>query len=232
MVAYRICIAFSVKNFFLFPLLDVYIVKGNDMKQIIQTVTVTTLILTSLPVYAITGDEALARFQQRMHGIGRMTGIVSWTSHTGMTYTGSFKYMSPGKIYVKFSNPGGKVVVSNGKRLWIYDSGSNICGVQDLGRSGSGGIAGMVNGYMAIVVSQGSGGYTLKLKNNERTYSEIILYLDGSFMLKKAVLKTTDGEGFSITLRNVDTTAGVVSSMFNFNAPANSQVIKNPLNIR
>jgi outer membrane lipoprotein-sorting protein len=202
------------------------------MKQIIQILTITILVFATLPLYAITGEEALARFQQRMHGIGRMTGIISWTSHSGMTYTGTFKYMSPGKIYVKFSSPGGKVVVSNGKRLWVYDSGSNICGVQDLGRSGSGGIASMVNGYMAIVVSQGSGGYTLKLKNSERTYSEITLYLDGSFMLKRAVLKTPEGEGFSIVLRNVDTTAGVVSSMFNFNVPANSQVIKNPLNIR
>ena len=69
--------------------------------------------------FAITGDEALAQFRGRMNGAGKLTGIISWSHSGGETYTGAFKYMSPGKIYIKFSSPPGKTIVSNGKSLWI-----------------------------------------------------------------------------------------------------------------
>lgn len=181
---------------------------------------------------AITGSEALAKFQGRMYSAGRMTGIIQWSFNSGPPYTGSFKYLAPNKIYIKFSSPQGKVLVANGRKLWIYDPGNNVCAVQDLGGGGSGGIAGMVKGYMGIVTSQGSGGYTLKLKNSDRTYSEIMLWLDSSFFLKKAVLKNQKGDALKVTLSNVSFSTSVMKSLFDFNVPANTQVIKNPLQVR
>lgn len=181
---------------------------------------------------AITGSEALAKFKGRMYSAGRMTGIIQWSYNSGPPYTGSFKYLAPNKIYIKFSSPGGKVLVANGRKLWIYDPGNNVCAVQDLGGGGSGGIAAMVKGYMGIVTSQGGGGYTLKLKNSDRTYSEIMLWLDKSFFLKKAVLKTAKGDALKVTLSNVSFSTSVMESLFDFNVPANTQVIKNPLQVR
>jgi outer membrane lipoprotein-sorting protein len=90
-------------------------------------VAVLTIVIIHPVSYAITGDEALAQFRGRMNSAGKITGIISWSHSGGETYTGAFKYMSPGKIYVKFSSPSGKTIVSNGKSLWIYSSGSNIC---------------------------------------------------------------------------------------------------------
>jgi len=191
------------------------------------------ILFTAAAAHAVTGDEALAKFRGRMGGIGKMTGIISWTAHSGQTFTGSFKYMAPDKIYVKFSNPQGKIIVSNGRRLWVYSPGSNICGVQDLAQgSTSGGIAGMTKDYNAIVTSQGSGGYTVKLKNNAQHYTEIVLILDSSFFLKKAVFKGKEDESFSFTISNVSMTAGVMRSLFDFSVPSNAQVVKNPLNIK
>jgi len=192
------------------------------------------VILTSLCDYsfAITGDEALASFRGRMNSIGKLTGIISWSHSSGETYTGSFKFMSPGKIYIKFSSPSGKVIVSNGRSLWVYSPGSNICGVQDLGGGGSGGIAGLTAGYFAIVTAQGPGGYTIKLKNNEKSFSEIILMVDSTFFLKKAILKSKDGGSYNFSISNVNSNASVIPSIFDFNVPSNSQVVKNPLNIK
>jgi outer membrane lipoprotein carrier protein len=182
--------------------------------------------------YAITGEEAVAKFQSRMNSIGSLTGIVSWTYSSSQTFTGSFKYMSPGKIFVKFSSPSGKIIVSNGKKLWVYDPGSNICGIQDLGGGHSGGIAGMTNGYLAIVTSQGPGGYTIKLKSHDKHYQEIILMVDSTFFIKKAILKGKDNEGFTFSISNVDTSSSVMSNIFNFNPPSNAQIVKNPLNVK
>ena len=199
-----------------------------------RRVILITIILVSLCNYsfALTGDEALASFRNRMNSIGKLTGIISWSHSSGETYTGSFKYMSPGKIHMKFSNPAGKTIVSNGKSLWVYTPGSNICGVQDLGGGGSGGIAALTQGYFAIVTAQGPGGYTIKLKNNDKSITEIILMLDSTFFLKKAVLKSKDGGSYNFSISNVSASAAVIPSVFDFNVPPNAQVVKNPLNIK
>jgi outer membrane lipoprotein carrier protein len=202
------------------------------MKKSINIYIVLIMLFTAANAYAITGEQALQRFRNRMLGIPKMTGIISWSAGDGQASTASFKYLNPGRIYMKFSNPKGKLIITNGKKLWAYNRGSNICGIQELGSSLSGGIAGMTNGYMAIVTSQSSNGYTLKLKNSERRYSQITLMLDSSFFLKKAVLKNKDGGSISFSLSNIDTKASVMKSMFDFTVPPNAQVVNNPLNIR
>jgi outer membrane lipoprotein-sorting protein len=174
----------------------------------------------------------MANFRDRMNGISKMTGIISWSNSTGATYTGSFKYMNPGKIYIKFSSPSGQTIVSNGKNLWIYSPGNNICGVQDLAGGGSGGITAFTSGYLAIVTAQGPGGYTIKLKSSDKTYNEILLMLDSTFFLKRAIFKSKEGGSTSFSLSNVSTTAPVMANIFNFDVPSSAQVVKNPLNIK
>ncbi len=182
--------------------------------------------------HALTGDEAIQRFQERMNSIGTMSGTISWTDAQSQTLTGSFKFMAPGRVYVKFSAPSGRIISSNGKRLWVFDSSSNVCGVQDLDKSGSGGIAALVNGYLAILASQGPSGYTVKLKNSDKHYSDITIVLDASFLLKKAVLMTKDGNGYSVTLSGVRTGEGMAPGLFDFSVPPNAQVVKNPLDVK
>jgi len=182
-------------------------------------------------LFSMTGEEALAKFRGRMAGVDKISGIITWTADSGMSYTGAFKYLAPGNIYVKFSNPRGKILVSNGKKLWIYDPGSNICGIQDLTGNGSGGIYSLVNGYNAIV-SEGSENHIIKLRNSDRHYSEITLKVDSTFFLNKAVFRTKDGKGITFSISNVDMSPNFVKSIFDFSVPSNAQSIKNPLNIR
>ncbi len=202
------------------------------MKKRIKIYITLALFFTTTYSYAITGEQALQRFRSRMLGISKMTGIISWSAGDGQASTASFKYLNPGKIYMKFSNPKGKLIITNGKKLWAYNKGSNICGIQELGSSLSGGIAGLTNGYMAIVTSQSSKGYTLKLKSSEKSYSQITLMLDSTFFLKKIIMKNKDGGSINFSLSNIDTHASVMKSMFEFTVPPNAQVVNNPLNIR
>ena len=191
-----------------------------------------TIFISTSNLFPITGDEAVKKFRDRMFGIKTMTGIISWTYPTGESYTGSFKYLAPGKIYIKLSSHGGKLIVSDGKKLYVYDAGSNVCGVQDLDTGNSGGIAALITDYMGIVTSKGNKGHTLKLKNPEKNYPEIVLLVDSTYMLQRAVVTKKDGESIKFVLSNVDTKASVVRSIFEFNVPANAQVVKNPLNVR
>jgi outer membrane lipoprotein-sorting protein len=190
------------------------------------------LLISAAPASALTGDEAVKKFQQRMNGIGTMSGSISWMHQSGQGYTGNFKFMAPGRVYIKFTSPSGRVLASNGKRLWVYDSSSNICGVQDLAKGGSGGIAALVNGYLAILTAQGPSGYTVKLKSAEKAYSDVTLVLDSSFLLKKAVLANKSGDGLTITLSGVRTGESMVPGMFDFAVPPNAQLVKNPLDVK
>ena len=200
------------------------------MKKIILPLLI--LFFTISPVYSLTGDEALAKFRSRMYSIEKLTGVISWTTSNGGSYSGNFKYLNPGKLYIKFSNPSGRTIVSNGKTLWVYSPSSNIVGVQELAQGGSGGIASITNGYMALLTGQGDNGYTLKLKNESRHYQEIILVLDSTFFLKRALFKTKEGGTYSFTISNVSTAGTVLPGLFHFEVPANAQRVNNPLNIQ
>ncbi len=189
-------------------------------------------LLCSSSLFSITGDEAVQKFRSRMLRAGKLTGVISWTSLDGQTYSGSFKYLAPDKVYVKFTSPTEKILVSNGKTLWIYSPGTNMCGIQELEKgTTSGGIAGLVVGYNGIAAGNESG-YTIKLKNDEKQYREIILSVDGTYMLRGAIFKREDGRIISFSLSDVSGKADVRGNIFNFRVPRGVQIVKNPMNIR
>lgn len=201
------------------------------MKSTIQILLITFILVLGSNSYAITGTDAISKFQSRMRKISTLAGSISIINDNSYTVSGNFKYMNPGKIYIKFTNPNGKILVSNSEKLWIFDSANKICGVQDLGLGMSGGVASFVNGYMAIVKQNGDN-YTIKLKNEEKYYTEVILTVDSTFFLQTASLKRKDGSGFTFKLSNIDKKAPVVNNIFEYKVPANTQIIKNPLNIK
>ena len=56
--------------------------------------------------------------------------------------------------------------------------------------------------------------------------------VDGSFLLKKAVLKTKDGGNMNISLSGVIIGEGISPGVFDFKPPASAQLVVNPLNIK
>ena len=197
-------------------------------KTILTFILSLIFMFSAMPNYAITADEAMAKFRSRMYGAGGLSGTLSWGYETDMQYSASFKYL-PGKIYIKFSNPSGKIIVCNGRKLWVYNQANNICGVQDMA-GGSGGLAGLLVGYNGIVTSQGSGGYNLKLSKPGSAYPEVILRLDSTFFPRSVSLKDASGSSLRFMI-NLDS-GPVMNSQFEFNVPSNAQVVKNPLEIK
>ena len=201
------------------------------MKWLKISIIVTSVLCASL-VFSLSGEEVVEKFRNRMFRLNKVTGVISWTSLDGQTYSGSFKYLGPDKIYVKFTSPMEKILVSNGTTLWIYNIGNRMCGVQELSKgTTSGGIAGLVGGYNGIA-SGDDAGYTIKLRNEEKQFSEIILSVDGTFLLKGAIFKRDDGRIISFSLSDLSTKADVNPSLFNFKVPKGVQIVKNPMNIK
>lgn len=201
------------------------------MKKAIFKVTVLFLIIIAItPAFSISGSDALAKFKSKMYSFKTLQGVITINYTSGRMITGSFKYMAPGKFYFKMTNPAGKIIATNGKKLWVYDASTAICGIQEAGGL-SGGLASFANGYYAIATSRGSD-TIIKLKSPDRTYSDVNILVDSSFMLKKVSFKNKKGDGFSVSLSGLRIGENIHSGIFDFNVPSNAQVIKDPLNIR
>jgi outer membrane lipoprotein carrier protein len=222
---------FSKKILSFLRVRSLYYSKDTNMNRLRIPIIVMFLLGTT-SLFSISGDEAVEKFRNRMLRVGKLTGVISWTSLDGQTYSGSFKYLAPDKVYVKFTSPTEKILVSNGKTLWIYSPGTNMCGIQELAKgSSSGGIAGLVVGYNGIAAGNELG-YTIKLKSDDKQYREIILSVDGTYLLRGAILKREDGRIISFSLSDVSGQANVSEGLFNFKVPKGVQIVKNPMNIR
>jgi len=198
----------------------------------LRVITAGFILMFATAVFPLAGDEAVEKFRSRMLRLKKLTGVISWTSIEGQTYSGGFKYMAPDRIYVKFTSPTEKVLVSNGKTLWIYSPANRMCGIQELEKgTTSGGIAGLVTGYEGIA-SGGDQGYIIKLKSDDKQYREIILSVDGTFLLKGAIFKRDDGRIMSFSISDVSADADVRPTLFDFTVPGGVQIVKNPLNMR
>jgi len=209
-----------------------YTIREIIMKKFIKAAVFTTALFIYSSVFAITGGEAVKKMQERLSSINKMTGVISWLNSSGKSYTGSFQYMNPGNIYVKFSNPRGKELVTNGKKLWVYDPIQKVCGIQNLSEKLSGGLGNMLRGYMAIISSQAPDNYIIKLKNPDRYYSDIELSLDSTFLMKKIIITNRNGKSTSFSISNINLSATIMKNIFDYKVPANTQLIKNPLNPR
>ena len=63
-------------------------------------------------------------------------------------------------------------------------------------------------------------------------YSEIKVVLNSDFFPKGMIFKNIDDEGFTIELKDISTGERITPGIFNFDVPADAQVVKNPLDIR
>jgi len=202
------------------------------MKKISLAVLVIMAAAIPVSIQALTGEEAVEKFKSRFYSAQTMKGQIALSYSSGEMFTGSFKYMAPGKFDIKFSVPSGKEIITNGRKLWVYDKSSNVCGVQDVDRSLSGGVAGFISGYMAIASSSGAADTIIKLKSPNKFYRDISITVDSSFMIKKAVFRNEKGDGFQATFSNITFNEQIAPGAFDFSVPPNVQLVKNPLDVR
>ena len=189
------------------------------------------IIAASAAAWAVTGEEAVGRMKSRLYSISSMRGTISIKSAAKDNLTGRFRYMG-GKFVIDLSEPSGKKIATNGKKLWVYDKHDNVCGVQDVDTSMSGGIASYVNGYSAMAMASGSSDTVIRLRGSNRTYKEITIQVDSTFLPKVIHFRSEDGKGFTATLSGIVLNEPMSPALFEFNPPAGTQVVKNPLNLR
>ena len=183
-------------------------------------------------IFAFTEEEALVRFQNRMTNFETLTGTMVWTTELGITYIGSLQYINPGKIYIKITSPQNSIFVSNGRKIWLYDPENKICSIQNLDDKFSGGVSSLTKGYTLSDLQETSDGFSFQLDNKGNFFPKLLVMVDKTFFLKKIVFITKQEKETSLTIINPKTTESIREKIFSFNVPANTQVVKNPLDIK
>ncbi len=201
------------------------------MKRIFTLLACGAILACASAASALTGDEAVGKFQARINGVGTMSGTISWMYQSGQGYSGTFKYMAPGRSWLNSPAPRADTLLERKATLGFRFFQQYLRRPGPRPR-GSGGLAGLVSGYLAILTAQGPSGYTIKLKNSERAYSDVTLALDGSFLPRKIVLLNKAGDGMSITFTNIRTGESMAPGIFDFSVPSNAQLVKNPLDVK
>lgn len=202
-------------------------------------------------LFSLTDKEVFEKLKERFGNITTLKGTISISYSTGETYTGNFQYQPPGQVYIKFSNPPGKIIASNKKKLYVYDAATELCGIQELYYEDeekdqeldeeekkekeekiNGGLENIFDLYKPALISEENEEYTLELINEKQKLKKISLNLDKTFFLLNAQFFENDETFYSVQLSNLKFDEKIMPGLFNFNVPANAQVVKNPLDIR
>jgi outer membrane lipoprotein carrier protein len=188
-------------------------------KKVIKFCFILLFILGIQPREASEIDD----LQNRIKGLNTsFTANFSYTSSAGELYTGKIYYQYPGKLHIAFSD--GRVIATNGKFLWTYNSETKICARQTVREDTSGGIFYFLRG-----------GYSVQEENGRYTFighgdsqNEVSIKVDGDH-LKSVQFKTKD-DVINVSFSNIVTDTSVKSSLFNYKPDPEAQLIENPLN--
>lgn len=168
------------------------------------------------------------------------------------TMTGTASYLKPGKVRFDFTSPGGDMLLSDGKVLWIVIQRLNVIGRQDLTLDQKD-----ENGNRIFAVMPGAGisrlfrkyhyrfagldqprtvdgkeYYVLELEQKEKIggYTQMTLYINSqNYLIEKAeAIDSLDGKTL-IQYRNIRPGEPLDGKLFQYSPPDNQRVVYNPL---
>jgi len=163
---------------------------------------------------------------------------------------GTSYFKKGGKVNFSFTSPQNDVIISNGKKMWVYIKRLNAVAVQDLKGQDSGkgiltgtfsdaGVITLFNRYhysfdsveQPVIINK-SRYYKLNLKEKVATggFSEMKVYVDAeTFFITKIEAEAPAGKKVTLTLSNVQYNVELPNSLFQFNIEDNMKVVENAL---
>jgi outer membrane lipoprotein carrier protein len=149
------------------------------------------------------------------------TANFSYTTSSGELLSGKIYYQYPDKLHLRLSD--GRVIATNGKFLWTYNSDTKICARQTV-REQSGGLFYFLRaGYS---VQQDNGRYIFK--GSGENQKEVSIKIEGGNL--KSVQFKTKNDVINISFSNIVTDTSMKASLFSYKPDPEAQLVENPLN--
>lgn len=142
----------------------------------------------------------------------------------GSSFSGTLSY-SGGKM--NFRTGDGRVVASNGRKIFAFDPSSRTMGRQDAGAGGGG--LGWILSYNARIEGNRA---ILTPTSAGQAYEEVRLTWDEGYFLKSISMKGKAGDVITIKFNSVSRMASLPVGVFSFKPPPGSRTVDNPLNQR
>jgi len=198
--------------------------------------TLVFLSLSSL-VFAQTSD--LEKLKQELSRFDQFSANFEQISRDGQgqvlqKQTGSLTVAKPNKFYWESEEPFAQLLVSNGTTLWVYDEDLEQVTVQALDKRMSstpvlilGGEASEIAKHYDVYASESDSELQFALipKQSGNLFSRLELeFNDGQ--IKQLVIKDEVGQITSVVFTNVDKQVQVPASMFEFDVPEGTDIIR------
>lgn len=164
------------------------------------------------------------------------------------TYSaGTAYYKKGGMVNFSFQTPRPDMIISNGKKLWVYMSDLRAVGIQDLNASdgaiyNSNSYEGLVTLFSRYHYSfdspaqpvelSGSKYYVLKLKEKvaSGSFTEMQVYIDSeTYLIYKMVAQSPMGKTLTLIFKEIVLDEELPNSLFQYTVEGNVRVVENPL---
>lgn len=162
---------------------------------------------------------------------------------------GRVYYRKGGKLRFNFTNPPGDIIVSDGKKMWVYVSRLRAVGVQDLKYKKNGKSIYDTTSYKGLVrlfhryhyrfdkVDQprevdGGKFFVLELKEKVSSggYEKLILFVNpGNYQIEKISAFSASGRKVDLSFTNIDRKSPIAANLFTFKITDNMKEVENPL---
>ena len=141
----------------------------------------------------------------------------------GSSFNGTLSY-SGGKMNFRLGD--GRVIASNGRKIFAFDPSTRTMGRQD---AGGGGGLGWILSYNARI----DGNRAVLTPNSPADkYEEVRLSWDEGYFLRSISMKGKGGDVITIKINSVSRVASFPVSICSYQAPPGSRTVDNPLNQR
>ncbi|HEY4707564.1 MAG TPA: outer membrane lipoprotein chaperone LolA [Thermodesulfobacteriota bacterium] len=185
--------------------------------------------------------EIVAKLQKSYEAISTVTAsFTQETSSRGMkaaqTAKGKVWFKKPGKMRWEYTVPEGDLIVSDGKKIWLYQPDLNQVIEKEIDSSATrlttdflSGIGDITKDFKVSLASSEAGSYRLSLvpREEQPNIKRLTLEVDKtSFVIKKTAVVDNFGNETRVELKDIKTNASVQDKLFKFSAPKGAQVVR------
>ena len=164
------------------------------------------------------------------------------------TFRGKAYYKKGGNVNFTFVEPYGDIIISDGKKMWIYIKKLKTVGIQELNSPGDAGVTG-TSGYEGVMSMFDRYHYSydtpeqprkvdnkmyyilnLKEKVSSGGFSSMTVYVNAKTWLIEKLVATNDGnKTVTLTYKNIKLNPELPPSLFYFKVEGRIQTVNNPL---
>ncbi len=204
----------------------------------VKTTALTLLLLSSSTLLAGTAVDKLRSFHKSVKSFQASFSqkVVDGNKKLVQSGKGKVALLRPGKFRWDYSKPDKQLVVSNGKKIWIYDEELEQVTIKNLSKamgqtpaSVLSGIGSLDKNFTLVDEGEVNGVFWVKLEPKKKDTQFKGIRLGFAKTLKEMKLTDNIGQVTTITFSDLTINPNITASLFTFKIPKGVDVVGGPI---